>query len=384
MSAYNHEEYVAAAIESIAEQNYDDMELIVVDDASPDGTAAEIERMAAKFPSRVKWMKNSANRGVVNTKNRALSLATGTLIMACGSDDLFPEGTVQSRAVNDFDLLLANGQLVTGREKLKHVPQFERFYTVPVDRYPIELILGNFIPAGAVTIRVGRIPRESVFEDPICPAISDLDLWLRLTSKYRWAIDTTVGWIYRWHGRNLSTPTHENHIQALPQHMYAISKCMSTDPSTSRRLEAVNVLCQLTQKLKTYEEERAVKVRNDLLAAARQAYDQNEFERAEQDVYRLVEAYPDWAPVWHLGGLIAFQQGYLTDAAESIERAIDLDPRNAEYCNDGAVVLLSLDRISEATTLCHRALANDSTYTEAVATLAELFRRQEATPQLST
>ena len=71
MPAYNSEQYVGEAIESILTQTYADFELIVVDDGSTDGTRGVIESYA-KRDGRVRVL-SQANCGVSHARNRAAS-----------------------------------------------------------------------------------------------------------------------------------------------------------------------------------------------------------------------------------------------------------------------------------------------------------------------
>ena len=52
MPAYNHERFVTQAVESVWGQSAGDVELVVVDDGSPDSTAEVLNRLAARSQSR--------------------------------------------------------------------------------------------------------------------------------------------------------------------------------------------------------------------------------------------------------------------------------------------------------------------------------------------
>lgn len=86
MPCYNHESYVAEAMQSILAQTYPCLELIVVDDASTDGSRGEITRIAAT-DERVVPILNDVNAGEGASRNAALAVARGEFIGFCDSDD---------------------------------------------------------------------------------------------------------------------------------------------------------------------------------------------------------------------------------------------------------------------------------------------------------
>lgn len=87
MTAYNREKYVADSIESVLTQRFIDFELIVVDDCSSDRTL-DIARKYEASDSRVRVFSNEKNLGDYPNRNRAASLARGTLLKYHDSDDL--------------------------------------------------------------------------------------------------------------------------------------------------------------------------------------------------------------------------------------------------------------------------------------------------------
>lgn len=86
MTAYNEENYIAMALDSILAQSHGNFELIVVDDASTDGTA-EIIRRKASEDSRIKVITLAVNSGTWEGKNVALKEAQGDFVMMHDADD---------------------------------------------------------------------------------------------------------------------------------------------------------------------------------------------------------------------------------------------------------------------------------------------------------
>lgn len=85
--AYNAAPYIGQAIESVQAQTLSDWELIIVNDASTDETAAVVERYLSD--PRIKFLQNEQNMGAGYTRNRALDAATGEWIAVLDADDWY-------------------------------------------------------------------------------------------------------------------------------------------------------------------------------------------------------------------------------------------------------------------------------------------------------
>ncbi|SPJ25527.1 glycosyltransferase family 2 protein [Palleronia abyssalis] len=87
MANYQGEAYIEAAIASVMRQTHADLELLITDDASPDGSVAVIRAWTAR-DERVVLLENETNVGVSAARNRALDQASGDWIAIMDSDDL--------------------------------------------------------------------------------------------------------------------------------------------------------------------------------------------------------------------------------------------------------------------------------------------------------
>ncbi len=87
LTAYNREQFLASAIESVLGQTYEDFELLIVDDCSTDRTL-EIARAYERRDPRVRVVVNERNLGQFGNRNRAAELAQGSLLKYHDSDDL--------------------------------------------------------------------------------------------------------------------------------------------------------------------------------------------------------------------------------------------------------------------------------------------------------
>lgn len=92
--SYNHERFIGQAIESVLTQSFDDFELLVNDDASPDNTARVLE---AIHDPRLVYKKFEQNRGASTVVNEALDRARGEYVAILNSDDYFLPGKLQAQ-----------------------------------------------------------------------------------------------------------------------------------------------------------------------------------------------------------------------------------------------------------------------------------------------
>ena len=85
---YDYGHYLPQAVESVLAQTYPDWELVVVDDGSPDDTAAVAQSLIAAHPGRRIRLLRQANAGVSAARNAGIAAATGRYILPLDADDV--------------------------------------------------------------------------------------------------------------------------------------------------------------------------------------------------------------------------------------------------------------------------------------------------------
>lgn len=91
MPAFNSQEFIVEAIESVINQTYTNWELIIIDDCSQDSTFEIIEKFSS-LDSRISIIKNVNNSGAAISRNKGINYASGDYIAFLDSDDIwFPE-----------------------------------------------------------------------------------------------------------------------------------------------------------------------------------------------------------------------------------------------------------------------------------------------------
>ena len=89
MPAYNCAKTLAASVESVLAQTFEDWELLIIDDCSADDTLALMRQLKIQDPGRIRLFRNKTNRGVGLTRMRGVNAARGRWIAFLDSDDLW-------------------------------------------------------------------------------------------------------------------------------------------------------------------------------------------------------------------------------------------------------------------------------------------------------
>ena len=95
---YNSARTVGRTVRSVYEQTYPDIEHVVVDGASTDGTVEVIEKAA----NRVSILLSEADRGIYDAMNKGIARASGDVICFLNADDVYADSAVIARVVGEM------------------------------------------------------------------------------------------------------------------------------------------------------------------------------------------------------------------------------------------------------------------------------------------
>lgn len=183
MPTFNVDKFIARAIESMLSQTFKDFELIIIDDASTDGTL-EIARSYAKKDSRIKIVVNEKNLQVATTLNKGIKIAKSQIIARMDPDDIsFPERLEKqftfmkkhpNIAIVGTNILIINelGELISKRE-------------YPDKSNKLKKLMFKYSPFAHPTVMF----RKKIFQEFGGYSVSmvpceDIDLWFKIGSKY--------------------------------------------------------------------------------------------------------------------------------------------------------------------------------------------------------
>lgn len=186
MASYNHEQFVGRAIQSVLDQTFHDLELVITDDASPDETANVIR---AFDDPRIDLEQFEHNRQD-SARNRCLARATGEYVAILNSDDEFHPGKLEAQvawldAHPETGAVFSQVRFIdeSGRD-LTGVSHWYAEKFTSQNRSRFEWLRRFFDAGNCLCITTAMIRRELIDDvggfNPILAQLSDLDLWIRL------------------------------------------------------------------------------------------------------------------------------------------------------------------------------------------------------------
>src|ERR1039458_8956951 len=90
MPSFNYAQYLPLAVRSVLSQSWLDLELIIIDDCSTDGSR-EITEELGRLDDRVVTLFHDVNRGLAAARNSGLAASSGEFIALCDADDIWLE-----------------------------------------------------------------------------------------------------------------------------------------------------------------------------------------------------------------------------------------------------------------------------------------------------
>ena len=199
-TAYNHADYVAEALQSVADQTHPNVELIVIDNASTDHTTDQIRGFCAKNPA-VQFIQNPANAGLCRAFNQGLALAKGQYVIDLSADDVLLPGRL-ARQTDLFERLPARyGVLFSNAAHIDDAGQFigthfpvneqgKTTVTVPTGNVFAEVLRRYFICTPTMMIRRTVLDDLGGYDETL--AYEDFDFWVRSARRYHYAYQDEV------------------------------------------------------------------------------------------------------------------------------------------------------------------------------------------------
>lgn len=201
---YNHRDTVAAAVQSALDQCFTDREIIVINDGSPDDTAAVLE----PFMDRIRYVEQ-VNAGQAGARNRGIEMARGEFIALLDDDDTWPADKLEWQVAAlraRPEVVLVYGEDVRVGESGNALPGTSReAYKRPAGNVYEDFLEGCWIASpGQTLIRKSALSQIGGFDASIWGS-DDWDLYLRLAKVGTFAYENRVALNYRVHAASAST-----------------------------------------------------------------------------------------------------------------------------------------------------------------------------------
>ncbi|MDD5276299.1 MAG: glycosyltransferase [Methylovulum sp.] len=206
---YNQAKFAVETLESIRNQSYQNIELIIMDDCSTDNSVEIIENWIQETKYPCIFIKHDKNAGICKTLNEAFSHCQGDYLQIIACDDIMlPEKTtIQVTLLNEqpdnVAVVYSDAYLIKD-DGLPHygwfIQQRRQFIDVPSGDIYNDLLKGTFIPAMSTLIKTAIIKELKGWDENL--AYEDQDMWLRISKKYKFTFSAIPSVKYRLHTNN--------------------------------------------------------------------------------------------------------------------------------------------------------------------------------------
>lgn len=191
---YNGEEYLAECLDSILNQTYQQLEVLVVDDCSSDRTQ-EIVWKYEEQDSRVKLVVNEENLGLVGNWNECLKLAKGRWVKLHFQDDVMEQETIERMYAcavrQEVEVVLTDREYIFENDQasaFEHLRRLSNFFDgemviTPEKLLPVFLKIGireNFLGEPILGLMSKKVIEKMGSYDNQLRHIVDFEYWLRL------------------------------------------------------------------------------------------------------------------------------------------------------------------------------------------------------------
>lgn len=190
--AYRHAQYIETCLASVCAQTYPALELVIIDDGSPDDTFGVAQRFLETRRDRFRRvvLERRENRGVCANSNACIDACQGEWVHLLGSDDrLYPEKVARIQAaiaawdVPELALVHTDTDTLDAEGNIRPVRRPDLLAPPGPDHAAYRwLFHRNLISNPSLAIRRQAFLAVGGF-DPSLP-LEDIDCWLRLSARY--------------------------------------------------------------------------------------------------------------------------------------------------------------------------------------------------------
>jgi len=226
---YNSVRFLPECLDSILMQDFGDLEILIADDGSTDGSVEVIKKYAAK-DARIRWWQNSRNVGLVANHNVCLRAAQGEFIKFVHADDMLLKPSVVTQMVNVMETNPAVSLVVTSSliyDEQSRVVRIEDKFRQTGDwdgkAVIVRCLEENANIIGEPVRTLFRRAQAGRGFDERFRQICDLEMWFNLLEQGRFAYLAETLVAYRVHDQQ-ATAIHRRTGVSADEHMLLVTE----------------------------------------------------------------------------------------------------------------------------------------------------------------
>ena len=188
MSSYNYSAYIKDALNSLLDQTYSNIELIIIDDCSADNSVNIIHKWIEKNNINCTFIEHAVNCGITKTSNEIVKLAKGKYISLFASDDIMLPEKIERQvkileaAGEEYGMCYAIAETMDEEgNKTGHYNKVQPPYEGDMLEYFVYGWLTFATPASM--IRMSVYQAIGLYDERLL--LEDYDFWLRLFTRYK-------------------------------------------------------------------------------------------------------------------------------------------------------------------------------------------------------
>ncbi|GAA0434813.1 glycosyltransferase [Lentibacillus halophilus] len=206
---YNAQNYIESSLNSIINQSYKKLDILVIDDGSSDNTL-EILKAFRSQDNRIRILENENNKGIPYTRNRGLNNAKGEYLAVMDADDIAFTDRIKEQVsfmeiYKNIDVVGCN--FIELGKKLFYKKK-SKFYDP--EELKIRLLFASPIANPSSMIRMSTIKYNNIKYDENYFVAQDYDFWFKISKVGNFAIVPKFLMKYRVDHNNISNQTRKN------------------------------------------------------------------------------------------------------------------------------------------------------------------------------
>jgi glycosyltransferase involved in cell wall biosynthesis len=217
MPSYNHADYIPQAIESVLTQNFQDIELIIIDDCSKDNSR-DLILSYKKKDARIRTIFHEKNLGIADTYNDGLDAAEGKYVAILDSDDVWRRNKLEKQLSilgrNEDLVVWSEGRIIdrVGKPTGQTFTQIQRASRRRKSGDIFQTLLsGNFIFDSSLIVKKSNV--DGIRFDHNLKYLNDYKFVVDLAKDFKYCFINEQLVDYRIHGKNTITRDQESWLQ---------------------------------------------------------------------------------------------------------------------------------------------------------------------------